>query len=174
MLPTVPLDRTGVQPRPRQAKAIVSSCPLSLFYFFSFYAAPTFFLSLLVICCSVMPPHLLLHTLLKHSCTSPTSRLTASVDIDPPPPHPPAVPALSSFSWPYTSLTNKYFFLGAQAIWTLLLFLAASHITVKKNDTPMSHCKLRFFSYPSHFSLQFTPVIWSDGRLLPGHGCHWP
>lgn len=87
MLQTVPLDCTGVQPKPRQARAIFGVRPLFLSLSL---AAPPF--------CRQPPCHLLL----RNTTSFPPSELpaaflrTSSIQTDsicrrqPPPPHPPA------------------------------------------------------------------------------------
>lgn len=86
---TLPFDLTLVPPRPRQAKAMVSSSlpSRSIAAFLFLFSLPPADTSSFV--SQHLPPESLGKSFVKHSCASSTSRLSASADTDLPPPHPP-------------------------------------------------------------------------------------
>lgn len=158
MLKTVPLDRTGTQPRPRQAKAMVSSCLLSLLLFL-------FFVSL-----SVAPPFLLqapCHLSLNNTTLFAPADLCENIPVQvehpdqqhlqtqtlpPSPPLPPTCCPCSLLPSADPKRHRKEIFLICPR--DMFDFgLAESDMTSTRNDAPTLRHKLKHFPVPSLLSL---------------------
>lgn len=172
---TVPLDRTGTQPRPRQAKAMVNSCLLSLLLssFLSFSVAPPFLLQTpchlsLNSTTLFTPEDLSIHIPVQaqhpdkqhlQTQTLPLHLLT----------HPPAVPDLSSLQLTQHVTENKYFFSVHTmcGCFTLVSPPAKLHSQGATYASPQTQTLLSPVSVVS--TSHPHPAV-SNGRILPGHG----
>lgn len=168
MLHTVPLDRTGTQPRPRQARAMVSSCLLSPLLLPLFVFLCRSFLSP-ADCLSSVSQYSHLQTFSETFLCKPDIQ-TSNIGRHRPSPTTSSPTHLLSllsppFSWPNTSLK------------THISPSSVSHVdTMTSLKDPLHSLRMmrHFITNSKHFSVLSLmshprPLV-SDGRILPGHG----
>lgn len=171
MLHTVPLDRTGTQPRPRQAKAIVCSCLLSLLLLSLFFVFPLQTPCHLSLSATFSTLTDLSETFLCKSCiqTRNICRHRPSPSISSATHPSTCCPLLSPpFSWPNTSLEKEHFLCPFWRAW--LWTRRELHSTHKELCTYVSSQSQTLLCPVTVISMSHPRRLMSDGRILPGHG----